>query len=53
MKQLGTLSEALVKLKDDSQDYSIVVEREGDSLEKLSQESGHDLAEGGLVRRSQ
>ena len=36
MKQLDTLSDALIHLKDDSQDYNIVVEREADSLEKLS-----------------
>ena len=38
MKQLDTLSEALVQLMDDSQDYNSVVEREADSLEKLSQD---------------
>ena len=38
MKQLDSLSEALIQLKDDSQDYSMVVEREADSLEKLTQD---------------
>ena len=38
MKQLDTLLEALIQLKDDSQDYSMVVEREADSLEKLSKD---------------
>ena len=36
MKQLDSLSEALVQLKDDSKDYTLVVEREEDSLEQLS-----------------
>ena len=36
MKQLDALSEALITLMDYSQDYNMVVEREGDSLEKLS-----------------
>ena len=38
MKQLDSLSEALIQLKDDSKDYNMVVEREGDSLEKLSKD---------------